>query len=328
MNIKQKIIDILLYSKSLQSLITDKKNKKSGYNVFKYESWGEEYPDKTFFVIRRENLWGIMSVITIYIQFIRYAIERNWIPVVDMQNVNNLYNQNDGQNSWEYFFEQPMKYTMNDIRNAKNIVISGTFVYYPKKKSYCIDYLCLTNKNIVNPYQVLANEYYLLKPDVKLYIEKLEKEIFKDIKQNEVIACYSRGTDYIDLKPKNHPIQPTPQQIIDKVKEIQSNTKIQYVYLVTEDIRVLETFKNEFGDKLLYNPYASRWGAAKDDEDYIFKRELSVSKRENGISYLTNMMLCSHASHFVGGITGGSAGFLLLNKTNFDSIYLFNLGRY
>jgi len=112
---KMELIDVLLRNKRIQTIIINLYNKKicGKEYIEKRESYGEEFPDKTFYVIRRLNNWGLMSILVMYTQYFQYAVKRNYIPVVDMCNVHNMY-LNDEEigkiNAWDYFFEQPGGY--------------------------------------------------------------------------------------------------------------------------------------------------------------------------------------------------------------------------
>jgi len=184
----------------------------------------------------------------------------------------------------------------------------------------------LNDNDILKKWNLRAKRWIKFKPDITAYINEMQKYIFSKCRQDEVLGCYCRGTDYVDLKPSKHPIQPSVDEVINKAKEIINIYNLKAVYLVTEDERVLLKFRKEFGKRLLYIE-SRRYGAAKSSEDYIWKRN-QVNKYINGRDYLTGMMLLSFCDYLIGGVTGGTAGFMLLNEKEFRYKYFWNLGRY
>ena len=81
-----------------------------------YHSFGEKNSDKVFYVICRDyaGAWkeGLFSWWTYVMKNIRYALENEYIPIVDMQNFGSLYMEKDmiGKiNAWEQYFRQPIQ---------------------------------------------------------------------------------------------------------------------------------------------------------------------------------------------------------------------------
>lgn len=178
-----KVLDYLLSAKVFESGVSGYMARRAGDGVVQHrESWGEDYPDKIFYVIRRPNMWGLMSILTVYIQHIWYARRRNWIPVIDMENAPNLYLEDEavgkGINTWEWYFEQPMGYSMKDIAHARNIVFCNGNLYTSSQNAYQIDYLTMVNNNKQEQWRKLARKYYRMKPDVMEEIAKKKEQMF------------------------------------------------------------------------------------------------------------------------------------------------------
>ena len=77
------------------------------------KSFGNKNPDKPFFVIRLyPPAAGFLADYNYVLGYMKYAYDNGWIPVVDMQNYQTLYNEDHPihgtTNVWEYFFEQPL----------------------------------------------------------------------------------------------------------------------------------------------------------------------------------------------------------------------------
>ena len=63
---------------------------------------------KTYYIIRRaDNRTGLFSLFNTNLGHIYYAVQRGYIPVVDMMNYENCYLEESKmgvENAWEYYF--------------------------------------------------------------------------------------------------------------------------------------------------------------------------------------------------------------------------------
>ena len=94
-------------------------------------SFGEKNEDKIFYVIRprKNSVEGLMALLFYVIQQIGYAEKNNYIPVVDFKNYKTQYNIAD-ENAWECFFEQISNYSLEEVYQSKNVVLSGINAIY------------------------------------------------------------------------------------------------------------------------------------------------------------------------------------------------------
>ena len=93
---------------------------------------GMENADKWFYVIRGGGGVDSSGLLAMYRQDVRKAEElsqNGYIPIIDWQNYQTLYSSDlpdrKGRNTWEYFFEQPSKYTLQEVYSSKNVVLGG-----------------------------------------------------------------------------------------------------------------------------------------------------------------------------------------------------------
>lgn len=92
----------------------------------RFESFGEDYPDKTFYVIYIRYATNIISFIRCIIPYLQYAENKGWIPIIDQKTyrynfLGERYEGTENDNIWEMFFEQPLGYSLDDIKRAKNV---------------------------------------------------------------------------------------------------------------------------------------------------------------------------------------------------------------
>lgn len=257
-------------------------------------SFGEKNEDKIFYVIRprKNSVEGLMALLFYVIQQIGYAEKNNYIPVVDFKNYKTQYNIAD-ENAWECFFEQISNYSLEEVYQSKNVVLSGINAIY-------------------DTYSYLYN-----------------KEL-KHISPQKNIGLYLRGTDYINLKPIGEPIQPTVAQAIEHVNTYIENEKNANVFLVTEDERIYKEVKSNLGERIVivsFDNYIKNYS----ERDFLANGHSLTQLGENahirGLNYLVKIMLLSNCKYIVGGKTCGSwAACMLADEST--KIDIFELGNY
>jgi hypothetical protein len=299
---------------------------------FEYKSFGNENPDKKFLVIgeKLDKSQGLFSILSAVLMHIRYCVEHNIIPVVDMKNFDNqyLYGLGTGkENSWEYFFEQPFVYGLEQIKNSKNIIFTKRVINphscISKYRYFRLDSFD-RNFALFQDFKNDFKQYIKFKETAKNYIYKEYERIFNGKKR--VLGVLARGTDYLLRKPKDHRIQPEPNLILEKSRQIMQDYKCNYIYLATEDELIYKLFLESFGDKLVVNK--QKRIDLKENEwlfNINFGRERD--KYNLGLEYLSSIYNLSKCECFVGGVTNGTMGVFLMTE-GFEYKYIYDLGNY
>ena len=142
-SIKNTIKKILLVDEGPKPLFSRKHKKPLNTinkNGFECCEFGKLNPDKTFYVINRSSHAGIFSYLSFVLNHLIISKENGFIPVVDMENFTNPYNEinkiNNTFNSWEYYFNQTSNYSLNEVYESKNVILSRND--YNVKMSYMI----------------------------------------------------------------------------------------------------------------------------------------------------------------------------------------------
>lgn len=287
-------------------------------------SWGNAYQDKTFFVIRRADCKvGLFSYVMTNMGMADYALKKGYIPVIDMQNSSNNYLEEEKrgmENAWEYYFKQPCGYSLTDIQDAQNVILSNGIitenVNYP-------DFRIVGDRRQFYYWHVFFQKYLRVADDVATEYKK-RREIF--LGNEKVLGFLARGTDYVASKPKGHPIQPTAEHIIAKSREIMDRFCCKRIYLVTEDAIIYEKMRCAFGETLI-TPEMKRYVITDRKNINDLVKDNGKTKSENGREYLLSIMLLAGCDCFVAGNTGGTHGALLMN-TKYEYKYIFQLGTY
>ena len=287
-------------------------------------SYGTENPDKTFFVVRRATCKvGLFSYVMTNMGLVRQAVEHGWIPVIDMQGNANTY-LDEGEvgkkNAWEYFFRQPCGYSLEDISKSRNVILSCGLISeksrYPGKE-------IVSDRRARAEWKRLFDRYLLVREDIIKETDALFEAMFHGEK---VLGVLCRGTDYLSNRPKNHPVQPEPQEAIRKAREVMREHHCRRIYLATEDEDIYRQFREAFGDALQVTKAKRSENIGHENiNDAMMKGERE--RCLGGRAYLINILLLARCNCLVAGSVGGTYGALLLSN-GYEYEYVFDLGVY
>lgn len=274
--------------------------------------------EKPVYIIRFFHGQGILSILYSACGQAFHARKLGMVPYVDMIHFKTQYHAKRNQNPWELFFSQPPEFTPKMLsfrvpktlsrfsppeEESENLFTQYDFCLYSQKKKI-FDSLFTISSSITDSTAILE----------------------KELRIDDCIGVYARGTDYIALKPKNHHIQPTSVQLIEKCDEyIKKYDK--KIFLVTEDSSIYADFVEHYGDRLVTI-----------DEDIHFESYTSKIplykkiKPNNSIqvaqTYLKKILLLSKCEYLIGGKTSGSLWACIFNDEQYKEVFLFDYGRY
>lgn len=286
--------------------------------------WGNEHQDKTFLVVRRASCKvGLFSHVMTNMGLVAYALDKGYIPVIDMQNNANNYLEKDKigkENAWEYFFQQPCGFSLEDIAKAKNVILSNGLITKDFKYP---DFTIVEDGESFHYWHFIFQNYLKLSDDMTEEAEKAKRVFFNGEKTLGILA---RGTDYVTSKPKGHPIQPTVEQIIEKAEEVMDERNCKRIFLATEDADIYRKLKDVFGVKLAaLETERYRTKNNENINDLITKNDMG--KVQKGREYLLSILMLTNCECIVAGNVGGTHGVLLMGK-EYEYKCIFNLGMY
>lgn len=324
-NLVYRCLSCLWRSTILKWYRDHRKRKEEAYWAEHEKRCGREHPDKTFYVIRRRDLYcGLFSLFITNLKRIDDAVKQGYIPVIDMQNDFNIYLAEDKvgkENAWEYYFKQPMEYSLEDIGKSRHVIIGSGAV--PPMFPY-LDIKFLTGESGELAYwRKQVRKYITLSDEAQRMVEKEYNRLF--VREDKVLGVKCRGTDYTNGKPRNHPVQPTPQQAVSKALEIFEAQGCTKVFLATEDAAFYEIFRQKFGSRLITNKidYMVYQGGSTGKEEY----EQKNGGYQAGMEYLITTMLLARCQCLCAGCVSATVGALLLTE-GYEYVYLFDLGIY
>ncbi len=289
---------------------------------------GKTNSDKTFFVIRRKGeKIGLFSMYITTAGWIKYAIEKGYIPVIDMCNYKNNYietSQIGRINAWEQYFDQPMGYGIEEAYQSKNLILSGLFVLDERPND---SMRFLENQNgEAAQWRKITHSYMKVKGDLwEEVFDEFSLLAEKDGKRAKVLGVSLRGTDYIRLRPKHHPIQPEPEDVVKDIEKAMEEWNCKKIFVATEDKGILELFRTHFGEAFLTNDrsYVDYQGGAicNIEEAHIDNAYLM------GKGYLASMIMLTLCDCLIAGRTSGNAGIVAMGD-GWEHSFFYDLGVY
>ena len=178
-------------------------------------------------------------------------------------------------------------------------------------------------KGNIEYWKKLAGKYIRVKSEIREMADDIYGSLFKP--GERVLGLKCRGTDYINGKPKNHPVQPDIEQVLKEAKRIIYEQRCDKIYFVTEDLAYYKACKAEFGDMLCVygDDFVSYTSGSIGKMMYSQDRD----KREMGMNYLMQTLLLAKCDCLCAGCVSATVGVLLM-ADRFDYVYLFDLGLY
>ena len=279
---------------------------------------------------------GLFSNFLVFMQHIRIALVKGYIPVIDMKNYPNAYLEDTKlgkENSWEYYFKQPSSlYSLDEVYHSSFVELCRDEGV--PDTQYAYDKV-IKNLYIRHIYHDIYCNYMCVSDIILQETIHIRDKLFGKYQKNRKKICgvLLRGTDYLKFKPYGHPVQPNIEQAIKKIRQLINDWGIDYLYFSSEDNEILQKMKSEFGE--MYLEYDCPRFTMRDDETYVDKLSLTPYhefKRENdcylkGKEYLISMLLMTYCDSFIAGNVSGTIGVLVM-KEKFEHEYVFDLGNY
>ncbi|MCQ2081384.1 MAG: hypothetical protein MJZ11_06975 [Lachnospiraceae bacterium] len=240
------------------------------------------------------------------------------IPYVDMLHYKTQYKLKGKKNPWEAFFSQPPEFDEKylDLNPPKILSRYSPPEYEVNNLFTQYDFGLYSEKKKV------FDSLFRFSPDITDNLDR----IAMDMNISDCIGVYARGTDYNALKPKNHHIQPSASQLIEKCDEYIKEHDLK-IFLVTEDNSIYSEFLNYYGDRIV-----------KFDEDIHFdsysekvplhEKIMSYDSIHVAQVYIKKILLLSKCKYLVGGKTSGSLWACIFNDEQYKDVYLFDNGVY
>lgn len=279
------------------------------------------HPDKTFYVIRRPSPGaGLFSNYHYVLGHLIYALDRNYIPIVDMEKYKTFFNEkvpvNGTRNAWEYYFKQPSSYTLSDVYRSQNVVLSRCSYLgpsFPDSEAQITYLYCLIAKHL--PFNDITKEA----------IKGATKRLFSE--KANILGVKYRGSDYSKSEFAGHAVVASVEDYINRTERYLSEWKMDWIYLSTEEADVVDIFRAKFGTKVIVTESLR----IKDYQTYMGESSTIRFNRVNdnyikGIEYIIDTVLLSYCDTIIGPKVNGTMFAIELNNNKYKNKYIYELG--
>jgi hypothetical protein len=246
---------------------------------------------------------------------IAYALEKGYIPIIDMQSHRNPFTNSVGEiNAWELYFKQPCGIGLNQIEKGAKCIYS--LEYFGPKSPFLSSLFDEKEKEF---WKIIASKFIIFNDFVGSYINKEANNLLKG---GKTLGLLFRGTDYTALKPKNHPIQPNVEQFIEQIKiSLEKWGDFDLFYLATEEQRIVQRLQILVNSRSYYDNFGS---------DFLFKASFERENDEflKGLEYLSSIIILSRCNSIIAGACAGTYAASFFKEDYFNNEYFFNYGLY
>lgn len=328
------------YNVGFQKLQILYKNKRA----MRKQSYGNLNKDKTFYVIYSEwpQTWGLATTVSIVLNNIKYAIDRGWIPVVDLKrcylyNIQNKEHQGR-ENAWEYYFEQPIPgYSLEDVYQSRHVILA------PEKGQ---PYGSMDWKNMKDlsdemytPYFEATAKYIRIRPEILERAEEIRKTLFERAGGKKILGIGMRaGLYWGELihtqRFADHPRGLSVDEYIELTHQYMREFDCEYIFVSCDDRYYMDRMKREFGEKCLYMEerillrHFDDEGNPLCEEDGELAETNEQTVEERSVDYLIEVYLLSVCDSLFRVQGGNSVLACLLNNRRYENYYMVDRGIY
>lgn len=288
-------------------------------------SFGNMNKDRLFYVIRcpKDDL-GFFGLYNYVVDHMKKAISMNAEPVVDWKYYPNSYISEDHlvgeENAWEYFFENPVGVSVDEVYKSKNVIMSG------HEWLTSLGEVRLPEK-IKESYEII-NKYIRLNSETQKYVRREFERL--NMASYKVLGIKCRGTDFVETKPQFHTIPPSASQTIEKIQEIQDEWgHYDRIFVATEDEKIFNELHEYYQEKMIFCNTETRIETAEGKWlNHLFDGNgMENKKRQAMLEYLREIYLLAECDALVAPVIGGTLGAVRI-KGGFSKQYFFNLGHF
>lgn len=278
--------------------------------------------DRVLLIRNREIGAGLFAVFARNLAWMKYAVDHGMRPWVDYVSLPNKFQVANGlvADPWTNFFLQDADLGLMGILRAGMVFETPEIGYPPGPVPYTAPDWMKEGSETVALWRAFVKEHVRINPEVLRRVD----DFWASQGGDDVLGCLVRGTDYVKMRPKGHPVQPDVEQVLGDAETMCRERGLRRVFLATEDKVVRALFAEKFGDRLITAqealPEYSDGPLAKSLADGDMYVEMSRQ-------YLISVLVLSRCRCLLAGCASGTVGALLFSK-GFERCRVYDLGMY
>lgn len=243
---------------------------------------------------------------------IRFAVENNFIPVVDWRNCK--IPQYDAskvgkENVWEYYFEQPFNVSIEEAYNSNDFFVIDDVSELASVNILDLEKFIDFFDDDTMTWRRYFQQYIRIKAEVKKYFECCRNK--QGVCDDDIIGVLARGTDYKELRPVGHLCPISMNEIFNKIDEFSEKMAERKIFLATEDKGILREFENKYSGKVCSVETRRYEKLGQGTLNVIYKYEDGYDR---DLKYLYSLYVISKCSIGIYSACGGGAIASLLRE--------------
>lgn len=286
-------------------------------------TFGSRNPDRLFYVIRcPQSEMGFFAVYNYVVYHLDKAEKLGAEPIVDWKYYPNKYFSEDDSvgkdNVWEYFFENILDISLDEVYKSKNVIMSSGVWEIPVKEVF--DDIRLEHSHAIIEKYIKFNA-----KTEAIYKAECDRV---GIGTHRVLGVKCRGTDFVKTRPKDHQIVPDSNTTISTIEEKMHEWGVyDRIYLATEDTSILNDMKAYYGEKLWYTN--GRTFELKDNKwlSEMYDSSSEKTKENDMRTYLIQTYILGTCDALIAPEVGGTIGAMRI-KGKYEHVHIFQLGQY
>lgn len=277
----------------------------------------------SFCVFERQNqMAGTFSDYIYFLSCIECGLAKGLIPVIDRCSTQNVFLSNfPGENTWEFFFEQPMNYRLNEL--------DGT-VYRCFESGMPISLLHCRENHVIAYWRSIAKEYIRFNDEMKRYLSDFTPIL--NGKRTLGVSIREGYTRHFEKDPGSvvgHMRQADTKQVLKDAEEILKTWNCDYIFLTCQTNETIRAFRERFGNRLLtierklcnYEELAEGKSAAMFSQNVRSRNQLQHERE-----YITEIYLLSRCQTLLCSENSGSEGAFIMSE-GYDFHHCYSLER-
>lgn len=267
-------------------------------------------------VLRRySEINGMFSHLMVMLPYLKWASSNDINVYFDMSVGDSSYRERNGENAWEYFYEQ-----VNSKPNGDNGTIVSNLLELSDE--YKIEFSPKHINNIIELSSVYE-KYIKLNAGMSDLVDENWKKIYRG--EKKILGVKFRGTDYVpDKIVAGHHFQTTCDEMIEKTENFLKRYGYEYIYVCTEEQKNLEKFEKKFGDRV--RSYDCRLIDHYDGGGALSNQIALVGKRKAGEDYIGSVMCLAKCDSILCSLNSGSYMAIIINGGKYEHIEIVDKG--
>lgn len=210
---------------------------------------GDLHPDRIVFVDDRQDKAGFYGALRNTLCMLNTANYLGFTPVVVWGEQSRYYDPGMDavtKNAFEYYYEPVSDIPWTELSQCRTLAYTGN-----SNANFYFDrqiYWYTAGEPEIDFYAETYKRFIRLNDTTREYVDNSIEEI---IGPKRTLGIHVRGTDF-NQGFLYHPVALRAGEVIERVKDVISNGDYEQIFLATEDQRILEAFKKEFGGMLVY----------------------------------------------------------------------------